>query len=152
MSVTMLMIVCLLMPMRVFMCVIVAVFVTVLVFVPFVPFVPFVSFVSFVSFVVKVVMIITVLVPMPMPASVFVFSFLCHFPIPFSLLLPSAYFSRRLIRLWRSLLPFPLTPYSLHLTPHFFFPIPSMISHCSSLTFMMDSRELRTKSKVFSLG
>ena len=138
MSVTMLMIVCLLMPMRVFMCVIVAVFVTVLVFVPFV------------SFVVKVVMIMTVLVPMP--ASVFVFSFLCHFPIPFSLLLPSAYFSRRLIRLWRSLLPFPLTPYSLHLAPHFFFPIPSMISHCSSLTFMMDSRELRTKSKVFSLG
>jgi hypothetical protein len=33
-----------------------------------------------------------------------------------------------------------------------FFAIPSMISHCSSVTFMIESRELRTRSKFFSFG
>ena len=94
--------------------------VTVLMFV-----VVFVTVLSFVFFVVivRVVVIVGMLVTMimfvvvMMSASVIVFSFFCHFPIPFSLLLPSAHFSRRLIRLRRSLLPFLLTPHSSLLTP-----------------------------------
>ena len=79
----------------------------------------FVTFVAMVRVVVIVGMPVTmiVLVFVMTPASVIVFSFLCHFPIPqlfpiTLLLLPTAYFSRRLIRLWRSLLPFPLTLHS----------------------------------------
>jgi len=74
---------------------------------------------AFALFVVMMFTLVTmiVIVLVMMPASVIVFSFLCHFSIPFSLLLPFAYFSRRLIRLWRSLLPFPFTPYSSLLTP-----------------------------------
>lgn len=35
---------------------------------------------------------------------------------------------------------------------YLFFAIPSMISHCSSVTFMIDNRELRTRSKFLSFG
>jgi len=96
----------------------VAVFVTVLSFVIFVSFVVRVRVVVIVLMSVIVGMLVTmiVLVFVTMPASVIVFSFFCHFPIPFSLLLPSAHFSRRLIRLRRSLLPFLLTPHSSLLT------------------------------------
>ena len=40
------------------------------------------------------------------------------------------------------------------LKPRAYFPfaIPSMISHCSSVSFMIDKRALRTRSKFFNFG
>lgn len=76
-------------------------------------------------------MLMLVVVMMFVPVSVIVFSLLCHF------LNPQLFLS-------------PLTPKSF--TPHFFSAIPSMIFHCSSVTFMIERRELRTRSKFFSFG